>query len=101
VRSYVVRESVWGREREGERVCAEEDEDRGRAIEYVQAIPVASQTPRSKVASRFGFFFCLSLLWIFFVECEEGVLVKMCIVDKLDGGWCIGGFQEQICSPVK
>ncbi len=37
----------------------------------------------------------------FFVECEEGVLVKMCIVDKLDGGWCIGGFQEQICSPVK
>jgi hypothetical protein len=37
----------------------------------------------------------------FFVECEEGVLVKMCIVDKLDGGWCIGGFQEQIRSPVK
>jgi hypothetical protein len=64
VRSYVVRESVWG-EREGERVCAEEDEDRGRAIEYVQAIPVASQMPRSKVALRFGFFFCLSLLWIF------------------------------------
>lgn len=81
-------------------MCAEDDEDRGRAIEYVQAIPVASQTPISKVASRFGFFF-IFLCFGFSIECEEGVLVKMCIVDKLDGGWCIGGFQEQICSPVK
>jgi len=81
-------------------VCAEEDEGRGRAIEYVQAIPVASQMPSSKVASRCVFFFVF-LCFGFFVECKEGVSVKMFIVEKLDGGWCIGGFQEQICSPVK
>ncbi len=67
MRSYVLRASVWG-EREGEKVCAEEDEDWERAIEYVQAILVASQTPGSKVATRFGLFFCLSLLWIFLLN---------------------------------
>jgi hypothetical protein len=46
-------------EGEGGRECARKNMKIGgvQSSEYVQAIPVASQTPRSKVASRFGFFF--------------------------------------------
>ncbi len=99
MRSYVVRESVWGRERERE--CARKKMNIGgvQSSTYKQ-FQLRRRCQDQRWPQGLDSFLSFSALG-FFVGCEEGVLVKMCIVEKLDGGWCIGGFQEQVCSPVK